>query len=528
MAASYLSPGVYVEEVDRGSKPIEAVGTNTVGFLGESMMGPVNQAVLIVNWSQFVKTFGDFTQSTHLAHAIYGFFNNGGSRCFVVNVGAPASLDIEPVGGAAAAPAKEGEKKPEAKPAENSPNPATFVDGVDFGTMQYSGSGDVTGSLYAVDLVVPPVGAANGNTSGCEAADFAGFPAGAIALLQRGTCTFRSKADNAAAAGASAVVIFNEGQPGRTAGAFGTLGPPLHPLPVLSASFALGDALRNGQLNGATGVTVHIKTDTVAEIRTAYNVLAETPGGDPNHAIVIGAHLDSVSRGPGINDNGSGSAAILEIAEIFAAQVRETRNKLRFAWWGAEEEGLLGSTFYVNSLSQAEKDQIELNLNFDMIGSPNFVRFVYDGNNSAGGGAVGPAGSGAIEQVFLDYFASQGLATAPTPFNGRSDYGPFIAAGIPAGGLFTGAEGIKTPAQAAIYGGAAGEQYDPCYHLACDTYQNNNNTALDQMSDAVAHTVLLFSKRDFAKNPLIDPVATSSSSTGGGGGLYDDHDRVDR
>src|SRR5215813_9054716 len=120
MATSYLSPGVYVEEVDRGSKPIEAVGTNTAGFLGESMMGPLNQAVLIVNWSQFVKTYGDFTQSTHLAHAIYGFFNNGGSRCFVVNVGAPASLDIEPVGGAAA-PAKEGEKKPEAKPAEKKP-----------------------------------------------------------------------------------------------------------------------------------------------------------------------------------------------------------------------------------------------------------------------------------------------------------------------------------------------------------------------------------------------------------------------
>src|ERR1700742_2603523 len=95
MATSSLSPGVYVEEVDRGSKPIESVGTNTVGFLGETMMGPANQAVLITNWSQFVKTFGDFTQSTHLAHAVYGFFNNGGSRCFVVNVGAPSSLEIE-------------------------------------------------------------------------------------------------------------------------------------------------------------------------------------------------------------------------------------------------------------------------------------------------------------------------------------------------------------------------------------------------------------------------------------------------
>src|SRR5207237_1289961 len=118
MATSYLSPGVYVEEVDRGSKPIEAVGTNTVGFLGESMMGPTNQAVLCTNWSQFVKTFGDFTQSTHLAHAIYGFFNNGGSRCFVVNVGAPTSLEIEqvaPAPTAAPAPLKQGDEKSDAR-----------------------------------------------------------------------------------------------------------------------------------------------------------------------------------------------------------------------------------------------------------------------------------------------------------------------------------------------------------------------------------------------------------------------------
>jgi phage tail sheath protein FI len=135
MATSYLSPGVYVEEVDRGSKPIEAVGTNTVGFLGESMMGPANQPVLVTNWSQFVKTFGDFTQSTHMAHAVYGFFNNGGSRCFVVNVGAPASLDIEP---AAAAPApaggekKEGEKAP-AKKATEAPNRDALFIGKDNG-----------------------------------------------------------------------------------------------------------------------------------------------------------------------------------------------------------------------------------------------------------------------------------------------------------------------------------------------------------------------------------------------------------
>ena len=148
MATSYLSPGVYVEEVDRGSKPIEAVGTNTVGFLGESMMGPTNQAVLVTNWSQFVKTFGDFTQSTHMAHAIYGFFNNGGSRCFVVNVGAPASLDIEPAvtGAAAAAPAaavvspdKKDDKKTSDAPKAKAPDRDALYIGKDNGPGARSG-----------------------------------------------------------------------------------------------------------------------------------------------------------------------------------------------------------------------------------------------------------------------------------------------------------------------------------------------------------------------------------------------------
>ena len=156
----------------------------------------------------------------------------------------------------------------------------------------------------------------------------------------------------------------------------------------------------------------------------------------------------------------------------------------------------------MNSLTNAQKDAIALNLNFDMVGSPNFVRFVYDGDNSAfpagiGGVQAGPPGSGTIEQTFADYFTSQGLASEPTPFNGRSDYGPFPTSpahpnGIPAGGLFTGAEGIKTAAQAATYGGTAGVAYDPCYHQACDTYANNSDTGLDQMSDAAAHAVITF------------------------------------
>jgi len=386
---------------------------------------------------------------------------------------------------------------------------ASYVDGIDFGTMSYSGSGDTTAPVTAVDLVLPPGPVPNTSTSGCEAADFSGFTAGHIALTQRGTCTFRTKTTNAFTAGASGIIIFNEGQPGRTAVIFGTLSPPPVSGPSVGTTFALGQALANGVTNGPTGITARLRTDTLAEVRTTRNVIAETPTGDSNHVVVVGAHLDSVTRGAGINDNGSGSATILEIAETYASQGRTPRNQLRFMWYGAEEFGLIGSTYYVNSLTQAERDRIELMLNFDMVGSPNFVRFVYDGDNSAfpvgPGVAAGPPGSALIEQVFVEYFDEMGLASAPTAFSGRSDYGRFIAVGIPAGGLFTGAEGAKTAAEAATYGGTAGQQYDPCYHLACDTYANVSLTGLDQMSDAAAHAVLLFSKRNFEQAPLVTP-----------------------
>jgi Zn-dependent M28 family amino/carboxypeptidase len=382
--------------------------------------------------------------------------------------------------------------------AQTAPTPTTYQTG----TFTYSGSGDVTAPVTPVDVVVPiGTNPDNTSTSGCETADFAGFPAGNVALVQRGTCNFSVKALNAQAAGASAVVVFNEGQPGRTALIVGTLGAPGVNVPVVGLSYADGEAIVLQVRAGAT-VTLHVATSTESEIRRTVNVLADTKKGDANNVVVVGAHLDSVIAGPGINDNGSGSAAILEIA-LQMARFNHP-NRVRFAWWGAEELNLLGSAAYVNSLTNAQKDAIALNLNFDMVGSPNFVRFVYDGDNSAfppgtGGVQAGPPGSGAIEQTFTDYFTSQGLASEPTPFNGRSDYGPFITTtspahpnGIPAGGLFTGAEGIKTAAQAAVYGGTAGIAYDPCYHQACDTYANNSDTGLDQMSDAAAHAVITF------------------------------------
>ena len=376
-----------------------------------------------------------------------------------------------------------------------SPGSKTYAEDVDFLTAQFSGS---TGGqpldkqvVPTNDVVIPPAAAANGNTSGCEASDFPAETAGNIALIQRGTCTFVVKVRNAKAAGAAGILIFNEGQAGRT-DPIGISAEPYTEIPVLFTSFATGEELYNSAKAGPT--TIRVVTDTTTTPRTQYNVIADSRKGDPRETVVVGAHLDSVEEGPGINDNGSGSSTLIEIAEEIADLKQKPKRRLRFAFWGAEEAGLIGSTAYVNSLPEAERKRILLNLNFDMVGSPNFVRFVYDGDNSdTPPPATGtPPGSDRIESVFLNYFGSQGLGTDPTAFDGRSDYGPFIAHGIPAGGLFTGAEGIKTPEQQAEYGGTAGTPYDPCYHQACDTIANLNPTALDQMSDGAAHATWHF------------------------------------
>jgi Zn-dependent M28 family amino/carboxypeptidase len=390
------------------------------------------------------------------------------------------------------------------------PTPRTYVDQESFDTMDYSGSGDVTANVMEVaDNQFPPGPTASSSNAGCEDADFVGDFTDKVALIQRGTCTFHDKALNAQEAGAAAVIIFNEGQPGRTDTLFGTLGTPDFTIPVLGISFADGEELHTLLASGV--VTVHIKTDTTSEIRQAANVLADTKSGDPNRVIVQGSHLDSVITGPGINDNGSGSSYNLESAIKIAGSGIALKNKIRFAWWGAEEQNLVGSTFYVNSLSDDEFSTIMLNLNFDMIASPNFVRFVYDGDGSDTGTA-GPPGSAQIEQVFNDYFDSVGQAHAPTAFDGRSDYGPFIARGAPAGGLFTGAEGIKTAQQAVDYSGTAGVAYDHCYHQACDTIDNVNTTAFDQMSDAA---VTALTQLALLQGPLASAARTRALTQAG-------------
>jgi Zn-dependent M28 family amino/carboxypeptidase len=326
-------------------------------------------------------------------------------------------------------------------------------------------------------------------------------------LMQRGTCGFAVKALNAQAAGAAGAIIMNEGQPGRT-GLINMIGDATGlTIPVVMAIYDAGLDLAL-----TPGSTVRVKVDFTAEEREAYNVFAETSAGNDSNVVMAGAHLDSVQEGAGINDNASGSAALLEVAEQMAKV--KPNNTVRFAWWGAEESGLLGSEHYIANLSDDEIADIALYLNFDMIASPNYMFGIYDGDNSGGTAAPGfiPPGSAEIEDVFEAFYASRGEPSQDSEFSGRSDYGAFIAVGIPAGGLFTGAEGVKTAAEAALYGGVAGAAYDPCYHDFCDNLRgdgqdealydaleldydlvgNLNLHAFDVNADAVATAVITF------------------------------------
>ncbi|QNP70865.1 M28 family peptidase [Streptomyces roseirectus] len=230
-----------------------------------------------------------------------------------------------------------------------------------------------------------------------------------------------------------------------------------------------------GKLDAA-GFTTTVQQFTSSG-RTGYNLIADWPGGDPDQVVMAGSHLDSVSSGAGINDNGSGSSAVLEVALAVARANHQPTKHLRFAWWGAEELGLVGSRYYVNNLSTANRAKIDGYLNFDMIGSPNPGYFVYDDDP-------------VIEQTFKTYFSGIGVPTEiETEGDGRSDHAPFKSAGVPVGGLFTGASRAKTAAQATKWGGTSGQAFDRCYHSSCDTTANINDTALDRNSDAAAYAV---------------------------------------
>ncbi|MFI9150559.1 M28 family metallopeptidase [Streptomyces sp. NPDC053367] len=384
--------------------------------------------------------------------------------------------------------------------------------------MTYTVSGP-EGGLTA-DVAVTPLDA--DGTHGCEAADFAGGTfTGRIALIKRGGCTFAVKQANAHAAGAVGAVIYNN-----TGGALnGTIGDATAGrIPTGGITQADGEALAAQAAQGPVKVTLDIRE--LHENRKTFNVVAETRGGNAADTVFLGAHLDSVPEGPGINDNGSGSAGILQVALELAKSQSKVKNKVKFAWWSAEEFGLLGSEAYVASLTEEQRKQIKLYLNFDMIASPNAAYFVFDGDDSdATGAGPGPEGSAQLEKGITDFLDSKGIPHEGTDFTGRSDYGPFIEVGIPAGGTFTGAEGIKTEAQAAKYGGQAGVAYDVNYHAPGDDIRNIDMRALDVNVDVIADAVGHYAY-DLA--PLTRPVVSvpTEGDAGSGGGLHEGHEQV--
>ncbi|OEJ32525.1 M28 family metallopeptidase [Streptomyces subrutilus] len=384
--------------------------------------------------------------------------------------------------------------------------------------MTYTKSGPEDG--VTAQLAVAPVDA--DGTNGCEPGDFAaGAFTGKIALIKRGGCTFAAKQANAAEAGAVGAILYNN-----TEGALnGTLGDAAAgKVPTGGITQAEGEKLAAEAAAGPVEVTLDIRE--FRENRKTYNVVAETRGGDADNTVFLGAHLDSVAAGPGINDNGSGSAGILQVAQRLASSQTKIKNKVKFAWWSAEEYGLLGSEAYVAGLTEEQKKQIKLYLNFDMIASPNAAYFVYDGDDSDGvGSGPGPEGSAQIEKGITDFLDSKKIPHAGTDFSGRSDYGPFIEVGIPSGGTFTGAEGIKTPAEAAKFGGQAGVAYDVNYHGKGDDITNIDQKALDINVDVIADAVGHYA-HDLA--PLSKPVVSvpTPGGSGGGGGLHAGHDEV--
>lgn len=305
---------------------------------------------------------------------------------------------------------------------------------------------------------------------GCQASDYPKNVTKSIAFIRRGVCPFSDKSALAGKAGALAAVVFNyeDGMFG------GTLGVPLpdHVATVGISGIDAAPYLKKLAQGEVIDSSVYVNAYTRSFNTT--NVIAQTRDGDEygEGCVMLGGHSDSVGAGPGINDDGSGTVSLLEIATQLANF--KVKNCVRFAWWAGEEEGLLGSDWYVSQLSTAEKERIRLFMDYDMMASPNFAYQIYNATN-----ALNPEGSEELRNLYIDWYKDQGLNYTFIPFDGRSDYDAFIKNGIPGGGIATGAEGIKTEKEVEEFGGHAGQWYDPCYHQLCDDLSNLNMTAFE-------------------------------------------------
>ena len=335
-------------------------------------------------------------------------------------------------------------------------------------------------------LVVGP----GGEHPGCAASDYGTVGVqGAVVLVDRGSCPFAQKEDAAAQRGAVALIVadnVDEQEMGGTLGANTNV-----KIPVVSVTRSVGVQLRAQP--GAASITLNASSKNFK----ARNVIAQTKTGSPTDVVMAGAHLDSVPEGPGINDDGSGVAAILETA-VQLGNSPQVHNAVRFGFWGAEELGLIGSHNYVETLNLEDLKNIALYLNFDMLASPNPGYFTLDGDQSlpadARGHPVVPEGSAGIERTLVGYLKSEGKTPQDTSFDGRSDYDGFTLAGIPAGGLFSGAEAKMSDDQAKLWGGTSGAPFDPNYHQKTDTLDHIDRTSLGIQGSGVAYTVALYAQ----------------------------------
>ncbi|MCG5212970.1 M28 family peptidase [Streptosporangium sp. KLBMP 9127] len=327
-----------------------------------------------------------------------------------------------------------------------------------------------------------PVVVPSGKSTGCTASDYADTDVtGKIVLVDVNDCFITQKQIVAAEVGAVAVLM-NVNTPNPNLNLRYRMVPPEDArIPIATLNRGEAEQLKADIAEGPVTVNVDLRGEN--KMTETYNLLADTPTGRADNTVVMGAHIDSVDTTPGLNDNAAASAMLLETAVQMAPHWKQVKNRVRFAWWAAEEKGISGSQYYVNQLSEEERRGTALYLNLEMIGSPNFLRQVYNGQTPTG---PGPAGSDRISQLISGYFAEQRLPTVGLVLDGRSDHSPFIVAGIPAGGVNAGSDAIKTPEMAALFGGTAGEMLDPCYHQACDTLSNVNRTIFEQNGRAMA------------------------------------------
>jgi Peptidase family M28/PA domain len=390
---------------------------------------------------------------------------------------------------------------------EVSPTPRTYTLNVDWGPGQSTGTADAL-IQPAGGIVIPPTDTSS-STSGCTAADFNSSMQDRIALIQRGGCNFGVKVQNAQAAGAKGVIIFNEGNPGRTDLLVGSLvdaaGNPIVPtIPVAFINFADGVNLLD-QFQHGTPPEMNISIAAIVDPnRDDWNVIAESKGGDKNHVVVVDAHLDAI-YGAGMLDNASGSATILDVAEKMKNV--EPRNKLRFIWFGGEELGLLGSAFYVNDLSSSELSHIGYDLDADVTATPNYTIGVLDpaGPDLFSGvstntfpNRVYKASTVARDQA-IAYFDSIGKNHELFSPQGTDAFS-FNAVGIPASGLLTGQDCCKNQREVDLFGGNLGnfEGNIPSFDggcvdnafLWCDNLSNNDPDVLTFMSKAFATMVV--------------------------------------